>query len=404
MRHFNLQLKNRKLKWNKRIRKILMDIPYLEFYLKHNISPVTQTIRNKKSFFIQRQYLYQSLGIAPILLRNKSILEFGPGNGVNAIFNYAFSPARYVLVDGNLLAIENIRKNFSTHFQNLDSLEVVHCLFNEYDHNPLFDLVICENFIANLDDPARMVVAFSQNVIPGGILFITCKDRKSLLSETLRSFIGLLLTRDIKDLRKKADFLTNYFCSHLSSLAHVGRSFNDWVLDNILQERYSIYAPLFSISQAVHELNGSFIFYHSSPVFHTEMRWYKSVNSDIALENMSKIIVNSYYKNMLNFLDYRINLPPHSIELGKSILRSAEKIRELCQKNHSNSENKSLLSLTVELNYLAELISPWANDTAITIKAYATIFESGNFEQINTNPYLIHWWGRGTQYLSFVKN
>src|SRR3990167_8979012 len=325
MRHFNLQLKNRKLKWNKRIRKILMDIPYLEFYLKHNISPVTQTIRNKKSFFIQRQYLYQSLGIAPILLRNKSILEFGPGNGVNAIFNYAFSPARYVLVDGNLLAIENIRKNFSTHFQNLDSLEVVHCLFNEYDHN---------------------------------ILFITCNDAASLLSETLRSFIGLLLTRDIKDLCKKADFLTNYFCSHLSSLAHVGRSFNDWVLDNILQERYSIYAPLFSISQAVHELNGSFIFYHSSPVFHTEMRWYKSVNSDIALENMSKIIVNSYYKNMLNFLDYRINLPPHSIELGKSILRSAEKIRELCQKYHSNSENKSLLSLTVELNYLAELISP----------------------------------------------
>lgn len=381
-----------------------MDIPYLEFYVEHNISPVTQIIKNKKRFFTQRQYLYQRLGITPSFLKNKDIIEFGPGNGVNAIFNYSFLPNKCVLVDGNPLAIENIKKNFSEHFQNLEMLEVIHCLFEEFDHQPSYDLVICENFIANLAAPVPMAVMLSKNVRPGGVFFITCNDAASLLSETLRSLVGLILTRGIEHLHKKSAFLADYFFSHLSALNNVERSFEDWVLDNILQERYALHAPLFSIAEAIEGIGDSFTFYHSSPALHTEMRWHRSVDSEIVLKNTNEAFLNSYYRNMLNILDYRLNVSPHSTELGKVILEFAQQIRTLCRLYYQNSENKTLKSLIDKLSDFADLISPLSIDTGHALQGYAEIFRSGSFEKMNTSHHLINWWGRGSQHVSFVRD
>mgnify|MGYP006176012067 CR=1 FL=1 len=48
----------------------------------------------------RRDSLYRVLGLPPSFVRGRSVIEFGPGSGHNALFTASLAPARYVLVDG----------------------------------------------------------------------------------------------------------------------------------------------------------------------------------------------------------------------------------------------------------------------------------------------------------------
>ena len=84
--------------------------PYLDYYKKYNISPVLSKV-DLKLHSNQRTFLYTKLGITPSSIQNKNILEFGPGNGLNAIITNSFNPKKYFLVDANPAGIKNCKKN-----------------------------------------------------------------------------------------------------------------------------------------------------------------------------------------------------------------------------------------------------------------------------------------------------
>ncbi|HLB41628.1 MAG TPA: methyltransferase domain-containing protein [Gammaproteobacteria bacterium] len=370
--------------------------------MKNNISPVTKHIVNKQAFFLQRNYLYHSLGILP-LVKGNTLLEFGPGNGVNAIYNYSLSPKKYTLVDGNPIAIKNTETNLSEYFPNLDHIEIFHSLIEDFLHHPTYDIVICENVISNQKFPSKFVQMISQNVKPNGVLVITCNDAVSLLSETLRGLVGLFISRHINSHEAKIDYLAKYFFSHLDALKVVGRDFKDWILDNVLYSEWLMDAKLFSYEEAIVSLSNEFIFYHSSPQFYNDMRWYKVVCDRDALLDTNLMAVECYYKNMINFLDYRLNLSPHSTDLGNKISELSKNIRILCGKFLHKFEEDVLNHLVDQIEALANLIKEITPRTFRSLCSYASMIRTNQFDLMTSDSDLIEWWGRGTQYMSLIK-
>lgn len=379
-----------------------MQKPFLDFYIQNNISPVTKKIQDNQAFFLQRDYLYRSLGLVGFI-KNRKLLEFGPGNGVNAIYNYSLSPKKYVLVDGNPLAIKNIKDNFNFYFATLDNIELHHTLIEKFIHEPIYDLVIGENIITNQSCPNEFAKMISKNVKVGGALMVTCNDVVSVLPERLKALIGLLSTIHLTNFEDKASYLTNYLSPHLKALNVVGRDFKDWVIDNILHTDCSLGEKFFTFHNAIESLSGQFIFYHSSPRFFNDMRWYKSVCNFDEFRVTNSIAIECYYMNMINLLDYRQHLDPHSADLGRKIFKIAESISTLCISYFNEHTSALLTSLIEQINFLASMIDNIAPRTSLSLRTYAKIFESGQFELMQTDPSLIEWWGRGTQYVSFIK-
>jgi len=128
--------------------------PYLDFYGKHGISPVANHV-DWGTHFTQRRTLYHRLGILVNCVRGRKVLEFGPGNGANALYTISIEPDQYVLVDANPAGIENCEKNLNR-FHPDKNWQIVDSLIEEYETDEKFDLVICEGLLPNQIDPARM--------------------------------------------------------------------------------------------------------------------------------------------------------------------------------------------------------------------------------------------------------
>ena len=94
--------------------------------------------------FQNRAALFHHLGLIPSLFKGKKILEFGPGSGQNSLLTTSHEPSRYVFVEGNPTAIEDIQACYSKYpvFQKLIHIE--HSLFQDFCSDELFDAVFCE--------------------------------------------------------------------------------------------------------------------------------------------------------------------------------------------------------------------------------------------------------------------
>lgn len=60
--------------------------PFIDFYSSIGLTPTRQDVSDMKKHFQRREALHRQLGIPPRLIKNASLVEFGPGSGHNAIF------------------------------------------------------------------------------------------------------------------------------------------------------------------------------------------------------------------------------------------------------------------------------------------------------------------------------
>ena len=88
---------------------------FVEFYEKHKVSPVKQNISKLKNHFCRRRFLLYKLKITKKIIQNSSILEFGPGSGYNSLYLAYLKPRKYVLVDGNSTALNEVKVLFNKH-------------------------------------------------------------------------------------------------------------------------------------------------------------------------------------------------------------------------------------------------------------------------------------------------
>src|SRR5436190_1477044 len=84
----------------------------LDFYRQHGISPVAQDISDLPAHFARRAALYRSLGLPPMAVHGKWVLEIGPGSGDNAVYTESLRPDNYVLLEPNERGADELRDRF----------------------------------------------------------------------------------------------------------------------------------------------------------------------------------------------------------------------------------------------------------------------------------------------------
>lgn len=374
--------------------------PYLDFYIENQVSPVPNQI-NLQRYLEIRKNLYRSLGITPSSLNNKTILEFGPGNGANSLCTFCFKPKKYVLVDGNPTAISNCHSNFRKHFPSLNNYEIIKDTVEHFSYDELFDLVICEGLIPHQHDPQSMFKKIASHVRPGGLILISCHDFISNISEILRGFLGYLLIKEGMDFKEQTSKLARFFSSHLNTLGNRTRSYEDWVIDMVVYQKFWQDSPLFSIEEAINCTKNEFVFCGSSPTFNTDWRWYKAVTNS---QDINSHVIENYKKSMHNLLDYRSLTSERSIEDNQKlsqITRDMHRyLKEYTKDHDSNMLNQaieSMVQLEKETDSFSPLTSKAIKDYVAKIKNHATLDFNTVFPDFQS------WWGRATHYLVLEK-
>lgn len=373
--------------------------PFLDFYSKNNISPVHQDISNLDIHFQRRNALYRHLGIAPNLVADRSVIEFGPGVGHNAIHTLALRPRRYVLVDGNPSSLAEVGENMARCTQGAQVHEIVASDILSFQSAEKFDLVLCEGVIPFQLDPAAFCRHVGSFCEPGGVFVLTCIDGISFLGEATRRLIADVLVPFSIPVSERLECLRPLFAPHLQSLAGMSRKVDDWLYDNILVP-YS--GRLFSIRDAIEALDGTFDLYGSSPHFLADWRWYKQIHGEGRRYN--ELGIDTYLKNALNLIDYRFDLPPQTTEVGLAALERAEALFMIMRDLENNGDQSRLPEVVDLLRGLAAMVRPLSEPTARALEQTADfILAPEGKDPVTSLNDLAPFFGRGQQYLSFIR-
>ena len=367
--------------------------PFLDFYGRHSIIPTELVIPDEKMFFKQRDFLFQSLGIPPNLLRGKTIFELGPGNGQKLKHLLSLEPASYTAVDANPASLEATNRVIqASGFRGPTA--VFECDILEYSSDETYDLVLAELVIPSQLFPDAIVnKLFSFSKI-GGLLITTCTDFISLLSETLRKIIVTDLRLISDNLDKSATDIANFYAEDLSSLAGMNRKPKDWVLDQLIKP--AIGKP-FSIPDTLKNASSTVSFNGSSPRFFRDFRWYKEPT--ISARSTLDLVETNYWETVHSLIDMRI-APTYRI--AKENVRIFDVCESLYIYSTMNSfSNTTRHQITSIVRRLEVLVSEFSPVTANSIDAFLNFWESGDIAHLDTfRP----WWGRGSQYISLMKD
>jgi len=368
---------------------------FVDFYSKHDISPVSQDISDLDVHFQRRGSLYLSLGVPPLLVKDKSFLEFGPGSGHNATYTANLSPKRYYLIDGNPKGVIDTKNILASY--NVKELSVISALFLEYESSIKHDIVWAEGCIPHQSEPIRILKHLSSFVNKNGIFVVSTVNGVSYLSEIIRRLASTLHVDKSNSLHEQVQTVRPLIENHLKHLKYMSRPVDDWIIDNILQPLHE--TRLLSIPDVLEALWEDYHLYGASPKFITDWRWYKENVGDNYDFNQTGI--NCYYKNNLNLIDYRFNFDAHSTEFGTTLENTcAQSWDIMCQIQKGDSTKWQ--SIILLLQEISTLIKPMALETSKAIDEACIWLEDEAPVNKKLN-YLPQWWGRGQQYLSLIR-
>ena len=336
------------------------------------------------------------------MLEGKSILEFGPGSGHNAIYTASLKPKRYVLVDGNKRGLIESELNLKQTGISSEKLEFHQSLFQNFQCDDTFDIVIAEGCIPYQIDPVTLLRHVSKFVKEkGGVIIITSVSPVGILSEIIRRFSKYLLLEPTNNIEYQLRILKPLFEPHLKTLKGMSRPVDDWLLDNIVQPYDRV--KLLNIPDAISSLTDNFDILGTSPKFITDWRWYK----DIVDEEFSfnGVAIESYYRQNLNLVDYRFVFPQHSQEFGLELEAKCAEAWKLMCRLESGTIN-SFNPVWELLRSISNFIKPIAYKTAESIDESMLWLKNIDTTYNKSRKYnqFYHWWGRGQNYISFIKH
>jgi SAM-dependent methyltransferase len=371
--------------------------PFVDFYQRNQISPVHQDISNINQHFERRTALWRHIGIPPSLLSGRSVVEFGPGSGFNALFTAANAPHRYLLVDGNAFGLQETEALLSAGYPDSTCFEFVHSLVEKFETEERFDLVICEGVIPFQLDPSHFTRMVARFVKPGGLLIITCIDSVSFFSEAIRRLFRDILIAPDAPVDQQLDTLRPIFEPHLVTLRGRSRPVDDWLLDNIIQP---MLGTTFSIPDAVRALADDFDVYGSSPHFFTDWRWYKDIHGRDRQYN--EVAVANYETQLLNLMDYRFVFPPQAPEVGRRLGSLCDGVFA-AMKTFEGGDTAQMSAAIDGISEVALSLQTIAQPTAASLLEAVTFLKNGGNPGGLSGDGFISMFGRGQSYLSFIR-
>ena len=367
--------------------------PFLDFYEKHEIIPTKLNIDNQSEFFVQRDRLFASLGVPPILLRGKNIFELGPGTGQKATHLLSMHPMSYVAIENNPMSLKATQAVIeSSKFTG--NAEIKDQDFLVYENLRHFDLVLAELVLSTQSNPEKFLKKLLEITIDQGILVVTCCDPISMLSETLRKAITFNENLINGDLKSSSIRIASFFKQDLDHLKGMNRVRTDWAIDQLINPWIG---PLLSIPEAIAHLGTAAVFHGSSPRFVDYYRWYK--DPELSVSEQNKDAIQNYWEKCHNFLDSRLPRSTRDTNINKSLYQLCNELYlEAYTTNWSNDSHSRVLEICLKLKShfidLGELINN-------SLDAFTDYWQSGSVASLQEfRPF----WGRGTQYISFIKS
>jgi len=365
--------------------------PFIDFYHSHGLTPTAQDISDRERHFERREMLYCHLGIPPSLLRDKRIVEFGPGTGHNALFTAACQPASYTLVDATASSLESSRALLSDALPS-ERLRVVESDILDYQSDERFDLVLCEAVIPTQLDPAAFLQHVAQFTAPGGLLVMTCMDSVTLFPEILRRYLAWQIMAKTPDFEEQVARLVDFFQPDLQALPGMSRRHEDWVIDQMI---HPWTGPLFSVPEAIDAITPTHHLYGASPRFFEDWRWYKQVRRG----DLSELAKQVYLTNPHNLMDNRNLLPPHDAEASKQIVGLTEKIYAHVHASERKQGDYAAEAIAQDVQAVINLLPTEAAETRMSLEDFVAHAKSGFVSNL---AHFRKMWGRGQFYLSFI--
>jgi len=259
--------------------------------------------------------------------------------------------------------------------------------------------------------PEKMLKHVSEFVNENGVLIITVSSTCGLLSEICRRLMVIKIDEISRERERGARYNLNrrlslackIFSPHLKALNANSRSVKDWCLDCIFNPWLGDYN--FTISKAINAIGKDFNIYHTaSPSFFLDDSWYKKSQK----KDINKLAVNQFYQKLLGFLDYRVNFDSIGERETDKNFRELEFLCNCIFKLHNNflkKKNYSKLSDLIKMLQEIKKILPYEMSlTKLAINDYVISLPKfiDNYKIVKFN-YFKKWWGRGQNYLSFVR-
>ena len=374
---------------------MITERPFVDFYSAHGLTPTRQDVSDLKRHFQRREALHRQLGIPTGLLKNASLVEFGPGSGHNAIFWASCKPARYVLVDATPASLDGTRTQLDKYFPEA-KYEIVASDILHFQTEERFDLVVCEGVIPTQKNPGAFLQHIASFASPGGLVVMTCMDAISVLPEILRRYAAAQVTEGIMEFDEKIKMLVGFFKPDLSSLAGMSRRHEDWVIDQIL---HPWSGPLLSMPEAIAALEADYEVHGSSPRFVNDWRWYKDLHGAGFAFNQSG--VESYFGNAHNFVDYRYATGSRDAGENAKLVEVCDAIYSKQFASERGIEPYLPAALIQDLERVIECLEGGHSETLAALKDFVNCTANGRFNELSKFRKL---WGRGQQYLSFIRN
>ncbi|WP_044561936.1 class I SAM-dependent methyltransferase [Azospirillum sp. B4] len=366
----------------------------LAFYQANRVSPVGQSIEDLDAHFRRRRSLYHLLGLSPLTVRGRRVVEFGPGSGHNCLYTASLRPASYVLVDGNRTGIDETRALMSRHGLFDGTISQVEALFLDYPARPEFDLVLCEGVTNIQSDPAALVRHIAACVAPGGILMLTCVDAVSFLPEIGRRLLARLIAPPELPLDQRLDLVRPYFLPHVAALPGMSRLPDHWIIDVLLVPRLGRF---WGLDEAVRLLDGDFDILATSPRFSADWRWYKTVDGSFNAHALAEF---DRWRHCL--IDCRDTPAPAAAQTVQALAQGCEATCAAMEVAIA-AATPDLAPILAELAALRPLVQTAAPKTLPALDDLAEVLAAWRpGEQPRPTTAFTPWFGRGQQYLTLV--
>jgi 2-polyprenyl-3-methyl-5-hydroxy-6-metoxy-1,4-benzoquinol methylase len=376
---------------------------HIEFYDQHKISPVRLDIPNLDLHLANREGLFRHLGILPGLITGKKILEFGSGSGFNSIHLASLEPKSLTLVDGNPTGLEQTKDLYDKLPAYKKYTKFVHSMFDDFQSDEKFDLVIMENVLVGQPDIDKTLKHVASFVAPGGLFVTSCMNSVGLMPETLRRLLAFILVEQDSPLEEKVKRLLPVFKSHLDSIEGMNRRHDDWIIDNILNPMLYPGRKLFSFPETIETLGEDFDFLSSSPRFMLDWRWYKTLGE--TKDQNNKLAVEQYWMNVHNFLDLNTLMPPRSVEKNQKLFQVCREFVDLLYQFETTGKHELVSSLIEALGRFILEVQSFSSSTAEAMNEGKELLSQDPLDEhaLSHSKKFGKLFGRANHHFSFIR-
>lgn len=374
---------------------------FLEYYEKHQISPVKQDIDDLEIHYERRKKLYRQCGIPTIAFRNASILEVGPGGGYNTLAFFHWESQHIDLVEPNSWGRKDIERLFGQQIISSDKYTVYPCQIEDYQTAKKYDFIIAEGFLQNLYNQQEVIEKLKKLVAKDGVIVITCTDAACYFIELMKRLVGHVLTADIAEYNQKVDYLADFFRPQLNSLRGVSRSAKEWVQDQIL-DAPNVNGVELSLLQAIDYFAEEFDVLGCSPRMFTDYSWYKDIWYNHREDYKEQFVKKRMSLLMANTPE--IILP---IEQVNILTEHFNNIKKLEIEYENTADIGKVDAIIEEMDSMQEGLKQGMHSMFLNvfseIREMLSCVQKRKRVNMENYPHFFSAFGRTQQYISFVK-